>query len=324
MRILKKISKIALIVLCCLIAFILVIFGGFNALKFAIYSEYYGIRENICINPGLGDGFVCQGICALEQEDPYNSKLEDIIIVSGYMANGSASRLYVTNLDNESYYVSLKDANGAIHTEHVGGVAVHQNIVLVVDDDAIHVLPLQFLLNAENGDTVSFVEKIPVNNQASFIYASDDYLYVGEFHNGKQYITNHPYDTPEGKNYAIVSRYTYSNLSSPDKIYSIRNKVQGFCYTPDGKIVLSTSYGITDSIYYVYDDAKSINSGLTLDGAPVYYLDGCEREISGPAMAEGLDYYKGKIITLSESASNKYIFGKFFFANKIVGLDIGK
>jgi len=38
-------------------------------------------------------------------------------------------------------------------------------------------------------------------------------------------------------------------------------------------------------------------------------------------MAEGLDYYDGKVITLTESASNKYIFGKLFFAFKIVGLD---
>ena len=30
----------------------------------------------------------------------------------------------------------------------------------------------------------------------------------------------------------------------------------------------------------------------------------------------------GKIITLTESASNKYIFGKFFFANDIVSLDV--
>ena len=41
-------------------------------------------------------------------------------------------------------------------------------------------------------------------------------------------------------------------------------------------------------------------------------------------MAEGLDNYEGKVITLTESASNKYIFGKFFFADKIVALDFKK
>ena len=34
------------------------------------------------------------------------------------------------------------------------------------------------------------------------------------------------------------------------------------------------------------------------------------------------DFYDGKIITLTESASQKYIFGKLFGATKIVGLKI--
>ena len=40
------------------------------------------------------------------------------------------------------------------------------------------------------------------------------------------------------------------------------------------------------------------------------------------AKSEGLEYYDGKIITLYESACNKYVFGKLFFANKIVDLGI--
>ena len=324
MPIFRKILRITFIVIVCLTAVITLAWGGFNAFKFFIYGDYYSIKENVCINPGLGDGFVCQGICVLEKEDPYNDKFEDLIIVSGYMANGSASRLYVTTLTNDSYFVSLKDANGAEHDGHVGGVAVHGNTLFVVDDDAIHVLPLQYLLDAQNGDSLTFIEKIPVNNQASFVYAEDDYLWVGEFHNGNQYITNHPYDTPNGKNHAIVCRYSYSDLTKPNKIYSIIDKAQGFCYTPDKKIVFSTSYGLADSVYYVFDDNDSYDSGLTLDGAPVYFLGNSIKTISGPAMSEGLDYYNGKILTLTESASNKYIFGKFFFANKIVSLDFNK
>ena len=118
-----------------------------------------------------------------------------------------------------------------------------------------------------------------------------------------------------------MSRYALDDLSTPDKIYSIPNKVQGVCFTDDGRIVLSTSYGLADSIYYVYNDADAIASGLTFDDAPVYYLINCQKQIKGPAMAEGIDFYEGKAITLTESASNKYIFGKFFFANNIVGLD---
>ena len=111
-------------------------------------------------------------------------------------------------------------------------------------------------------------------------------------------------------------------LSKPNKIYSIRDKVQGFCITPEGKIVLSASYGITNSIFYVYNEADAVDSGLTFLDAPVYYLTNHLKEIQAPAMSEGLDYSEGKIYTMYESACDKYIFGKFFFANYIVSLDI--
>ena len=87
---------------------------------------------------------------------------------------------------------------------------------------------------------------------------------------------------------------------------------------------LPISYGLADSVYYIYNEADCIKSEHTLDGAPVYYVNNLEEEFTGPAMAEGLDLYNGKVITMSESASNKYIFGKFFFANKIITLDILK
>ena len=309
----KRIVKIALCVLAGIIALLLVAIGVLNAVKFNIYPEYYDIKTDLCKNPGLGDGFICQGICA---DDPY-----DRILVSGYMKNHSASRVYVTDLDGKSYYVTLTK-DGKAFTGHAGGIALYEDTVYIASGNALHIIPFHALTAASNGDSIEIVASIEVNNAASFVYADDLYIYVGEFHDGGDYVTDHPYETPDGTQYAIVSRYPHEDLSAPDKIYSIRNKVQGICFTPNGKIVMSTSYGLTDSVYYVYNEADAVDSGLTLDGAPVYYVNNYIKEIKGPAMAEGLDYYKGKVITLTESASNKYIFGKFFRANQIVSLDL--
>ncbi len=311
--VLKKIGKILLMTLALILALVMLVIGGLNVAKFAIYGDYYSIKDNLCKNPGLGDGFVCQGISAYEDGKK--------IFVSGYMKDHSASRIYVTDLENNSYYVTVKK-DGEDYDGHLGGIANSGDKVYIASDDAINVVSLEALISAKNGESIEITEVIPVNNSASFIYADEDYLYVGEFHDGGAYVTNHPYDTPDGLYHAIVSRYTYADLTSPDKIYSIRDKVQGICFTPDGKVVLSTSYGLADSVYYVYNEAEAIKSEHILDGAPVYYLNGCVKEFKGPAMAEGLDYLDGKVITLTESASNKYIFGKFFFANKIVTLDI--
>lgn len=311
----KKIFKGILAFLVGIISLVVVAWGGLNIAKFAIYSEYYSINENVCKNPGLNDGFVCQGIAANEANN--------VFIVSGYMKDHSASRLYITDKNNESYFVSLS-SNGKAFKGHAGGVATTGDNIYLASGDTIYTFSLSEVLNSENGAIIDIGEGTEVNNQASFVYTDETHLYVGEFHDGENYITEHPYQTNDGKYYAIISRYPLNDLTTPNKIYSIRNKVQGACFTPDGKVVLSTSYGLTSSVFYVYNEADAVDSGQTLDGAPVYYLNNCLNEIKGPAMSEDLDYYDGKVITLFESACNKYIFGKFFFANKIVSLDINK
>lgn len=309
----KKIGKIFIIVIASLLALVLLLILGLNIAKYFIYPDYYEAKSELCKNPGLSDGFVCQGICAYEESS--------LIFVSGYMKDHQASRIYVTDMENNSFYVSLK-SNGEEFTGHAGGISVHGNTVYIASDNKLFLLDTRTLISAQNGDVVDIGGGVEINNEASFVFADDDFVYVGEFHDGGKYVTNHYYETADVGYYAIMTRYSHDDLTKPDRIYSIRNKVQGMCRTDDGRIILSTSYGLADSVYYVYDEDKAVDSGSTLDGAPVYYLCETEKEIKGPAMAEGLDYSKGKVITLTESASDKYIFGKFFFANKIVELDL--
>lgn len=309
---LKKVGKILLIVVASLLALVLLVILGLNALKYVIYPDYYESKSDLCKNPGLSDGFVCQGICAYEESG--------LIFVSGYMKDHSASRIYVTDTENNSYYVSL-ESEDEIFNGHAGGISVNGDTVYLASDNKLFLIHTQTLINAENGAVIDIGDGITVNNEASFVFADEEFVYVGEFHDGGKYVTNHLYEFEGGQHHAIMTRYSHDDLTKPDRVYSIRNKVQGMCRTDDGRIVLSTSYGLADSIYYVYDEESAVDSGLTLDGAPVYLLTEVTKEIKGPAMAEGLDFRNGKVITLTESASNKYIFGKFFFADKIVELD---
>lgn len=308
----KGFGKVALIVLIAIVGLLVLVLGGLNLAKFAIYKDYYSVKTDVCTNPGLSDGFVCQGIASADEKG--------VILVSGYMADKSASRIYVTTTDSESYYVQLKKGDKAF-TGHAGGVATTGDKVYVASGNKIWTLSLTEILAAKNGDYVDVGEGIKVNNEASFVYTDEQYLYVGEFHDGGKYnIVGHENQTAEGTHYAICTKYALDDLSKPIKVYSIRNKVQGICFTPDGKVIMSTSYGLTDSVYYVYNESEATDSGKTFEGAPLFYLDTLKKEMKGPAMSEDLDYYDGQIITMTESASNKYIFGKFFFANKIFKL----
>lgn len=314
-KVLKIFGKTLMFIIIGIILIAIMTLVGLNVAKFFIYDEYYASKTDLCTNPGLNDGFVCQGIAVSEENG--------VILVCGYMKDKSNSRVYVTDFDSNSYYVELTRNGGEKYTGHAGGLAVVGDTVYIANAKKIYSFSLNDVLNAENGGVVDIGSGTAVNTAASFVYADEEFLYVGEYNDGASYnIEGHENETAEGTHYALCTKYSVKDLSTPLASYSIRNYVQGICFTPNGNVVLSTSHGLNDSIYYVYDLDKATDSGKTFDGAPLYYLDVLEKEIHGPAMSEDLDYYDGKIITLSESASNKYIFGKFFGATKIVALDI--
>ena len=314
--ILKIVIKLLLWLLGCSLVLGLLLVGVLNLAKFIIYHEYYYIEEAVIENPGLSDGFVCQGLCVTDSG-------KEVFFVSGYMKDKSASRIYATE-ENGTWYVSLH-SEGEPFTGHAGGISVLGENLYIASGSRVYTVPTESVLQAKPGDVIDIGAGDEVNNAASFIYSDGEYLYVGEFHDGGAYtIDGHENETAEGTHYAICSVYEAGRFDAPVKVYSIRNKVQGICFTSDGKVVMSTSYGLADSYYYVYDLAEATDSGKEFDGAPLYYLDRLVRDVKGPAMAEGLDEYKGKVITLTESASDKYIFGKLFFADDIVALDFNK
>ena len=313
-KILKFVGKFIMFVIIGIVSLLLVTIIGLNIAKHFIYSDYYSIKTDICKNPGLNDGFVCQGIAVSEENG--------VILVCGYMKDKSNSRIYVTDFESNSYYVELT-RSGEKYTGHAGGLAITGDTVYIANAKKIYSFPLESVLSASNGNIVDIGSGTKVNTNASFVYTDEEYLYVGEFHDGGKYvIKNHEHETAAGTHYAICTKYSLTDLETPVAVYTLRNNVQGICFTPQGKVILSTSYGLTDTVYYIYDLDTVTDSGLTFDGAPVYYLDNLEKEIHGPAMGEDLDFYDGKIITLTESASQKYIFGKLFGATKIVGLKI--
>ena len=102
------------------------------------------------------------------------------------------------------------------------------------------------------------------------------------------------------------------------------------CVTDDGKVILSTSYGLSVSKLYVYDTTNLVgedydfvgtakSGAFAFNGIKRYYLDSSNLvdTISAPPMAEELVYLDGKIYIMNESACNKYIFGKFTSGYKI-------
>jgi hypothetical protein len=314
MKVLKKIGKIAGLTLCSILAAALLAVGVLNLAKFAIYRDFYAVKTDVCINPGLGDGFICQGIAAVEKEGK--------ILVSGYMMDDSPSRIYVTGKDNRFHYVNLTQ-NGKAFTGHVGGIATAGDKVYLSTSSRIFTLSLVEILSARDGMTVDVGEGVVINNKASYVYADEDFLYVGTYFDKTPYSPDHVFETAAGTQSAICTKYALGDLQRPLAVYSVPDFAQGIAFA-DGLCVISTSHGLNDSVYFVYRLSDVTDSGTELDGAPVYFFESPLAELHGPAMGEDLDFSEGKFISLTESASNKYIFGKFFGAYSIFALDLSK
>ena len=125
-------------------------------------------------------------------------------------------------------------------------------------------------------------------NTASCCFADDKYLYVAEFASGGSYEKDHYVETNDGTYSGICSVYSLNDLDTPLWVYSIRNKVQGFCVTDKGNVILSTSQSFYSSEYYIYNkenirksEADYVYDEENNETLPLYILDNPSKVIKG-------------------------------------------
>jgi hypothetical protein len=130
----------------------------------------------------------------------------------------------------------------------------------------------------------------------------------------------HRLTTPAGdSNTALMTVFDIDDSAefyinpTPTAAYSLTGLVQGMTFT-ENRIVLSTSYGLASSHLYFYDTSKITEGQFTVNNTtvPLYYLDSASlvETVTAPPMSEEIVYKDGYIYIMTESASNKYIFGK--------------
>lgn len=292
--------------------FLLVWFCG------ASYPVYDAIARKEFAIPGLSN-LVGQGLATLpENEEGYD------FVMSGYMADGSASRLYVIDKETgaNKYVTLLKSGSESeMDTGHFGGVAATENHILVTSGKKIVRIALADVLNAENGGAVARKDVFTVGISCSFVYAADGRMYTGEFADGGQYKTPEEHHIPVANgevNRGFVYVYEIDESaeggcksSTPVQVISVRDKVQGMAVYADG-ITLSTSYGLADSGFFTYRNilTETTDKTVTVGGVevPFYVLDNDNlvKKIDGPAMSEEVCVLDGRLYILNESACDKY------------------
>ncbi len=275
------------------------------------YDFYNYAKAEIEI-PGLNDGFIPQGLCMQDDTNNY--------LISGYMKNSSnASRIYYVAGEKVSYVtLNTKDAN--LDNSHFGGIAMQNNMVWVATDGYVLSVNFSDITSSQSGAKVEILNYLQVGINTDFCYARDNILYVGEFYKPKKYEVDksHYVSISEKEtNHGIALCYNINTNSlhglestTPIKAISLPDQAQGLCITNSGKVIVSTSYGLADSLIYVYNQPQKEQSQITINNQnlDLYVLSSknLNNKIVAPCMSEGIDYQNGRVHILFESACKKY------------------
>lgn len=313
----KSFASVFSTVLVIAVTVICILLAGVRAGEKIAFADFYKRARTEFEIPTRG-GFVGQGLDYLEDEKAF--------ITCGYAAtNGKCSMVYYIDKNGKSTCTRLKNKDGSNYTGHTGGIAHYKDYIYITGEDGCDVFSLADITEHKK-ETVKLGEVKTLLDPA-YCNVEGGKFYTGTFYRAGNYETPdwQRITTPNGdKNTAVITVFDIDDNAaesfyiSPNPVtaYSTAGLVQGMTFT-ENEIVLSTSYGLAASHLYFYDkDKSSIVAGqLTLNGenVPLYYLDGAclKRTVTAPPMSEEIVYKDGRIYIMTESASSKYIFGKF-------------
>lgn len=312
----KKILSVIWKILLSLVLLVVIVLLGFKAYDAIRYNSFYSNSEKAFKTPGANDNFVQQGFDYIPHEEKF--------LVTGYMSDDTASRVYV--LDKEGTvlsYTELKKTDGSDYCGHTGGIVHYGPYVYITGATGLDVFSYLDIL--EGKESTKLLGSVKTYNNPAHCYIQDGYILAGSFFIEEDYETpaHERITTPAGDaNTSVITvfkiddSFEFSVNPKARAVISTTRCVQGMCITDDGKVVLSTSYGLSNSQLFVYDASKlACEDGYDFgefNDIPIYYLDSSSlvEVIKAPPMAEELVYLDGKIYVLNESACNKYIFGK--------------
>lgn len=318
-----RVFRIAGRVLIGVLAGLLLLFVLLNLLVTVFYFDYFSHAKGEFIIPGLNTPFVPQGFDYVAGHNYY--------LISGYMDDGTASRVYVREGDGDTFSVPLEATDGTAYTGHAGGICHSGEYVYIAGKNGVDVFSLKDILAQQPARQLGTVV---TGYKMAYCGVYNGYLLTGNFYYPGVYDTpaNHRIVTPAGDSntglltvFALNTGAEFGVAPEPVAAFSTPGQVQGFCFTDENTIALSTSYGLMSSHLQFYSIDLTHSSTLDVCGqlVPVYYLDSANLvdEVRLPPMAEELVHRNGRIYVMCESASNKYIFGKFIRGYQVFSYD---
>lgn len=321
----SAVLKIIACVLCVIIVLTAIAIIGFSIGENLVFMDFYKNAEKSFKIPGLWSGSVPQGFEYLPEFDTF--------IYTGYQKDQEgATSVFIMpeHGKGDVREIKLLNSDGTNYTGHAGGITIYGQNTFIAASGGVDIFSTMDILDTNM--TATKVGRIETGFNVAFCEVYGNKLFVGNFYRPVDYETplNHRITTPCGdKNTAVIYEYTLNETGMPkkfipslditflpDRVYSITDQIQGLAFTNEGEMILSSSYGLAKSHLYVYRVDENAKKGIYNLGGyelELCYLDSSclTDDIIAPPMAEEIVYIDGDIYIMNESASMKYIFGKF-------------
>ena len=324
------------LIACSIMLAISALLGGAIACFRLPVQSYYNASEVAFKIPDIDKGYVPQGMHyeKIDEKTAY-------YVLSGYMSNDKPSPLYLLdafgNLETSVTLMVENDGEGDEYVDyygHCGGVAVYKDWVYVTGKNKLLVYDFKELCNAESGAKLKPLGSISLKKsdtdyvKTSFVTVYENKLITGEFYreNGNNTLESHAVKTKAGEvNHALAVEYSLNQssykknfglASSPSKVYSLPDKVQGIALTDD-EMYLSTSYHLAFSniLQYERNDIVRGDNKVTVFGEEFNVCELNSQNVTKTykiaPMSEEIAIVNSKLVVHCESACNKYIVGKF-------------
>lgn len=292
--------------------------------------------------PEIEEGFVPQGL--EYATDPETG--EKFYLLCGYYDDKSDSPVFMLNADDKGLgfgarKVTLENPDGSPCISHNGGVELDDKHMFIAMETGVMVFDRQKVMSAFlDGSSVKADSIVDYGfNDHSFVEVHDGKLYVGEFYRDDNYLTpeSHHVVCPDGtQNHACI--YVFDKAAKGQKtatgysdtpclIYSIPDMVQGMCFSGNGNMLLTSSWGLDSSCLreFSVQGAKPVS---TFDGgtwkAPLVTLDSGNivSYVNLPLFAEEIEWVNNRVVVSCEAACNKYIVGKLYKAGSVYSYNL--
>src|SRR5574344_1329629 len=307
---------------------ILILFLVLPCFQGVVYQDFYTHTTDLFTIPGLNDSYVHQGLAY--------SKKDSIYLTSGYMSNNEPSRIYV--IDSETYSskkLNVVDSEGKAFTKHAGGISITGDYAYLSCSKTLYVFSITSLKEAKDNDSITYLTSFSTFVNASYTFADNEYMYVGEYYHDGDYKTDESHHLPYNNEsfnaltlgYKIGDNEYGLENNIPDIAFSTRDMVQGFA-TNNDKYILSTSNGISSSHIYFYSNVVGAapDSYFTYDNndVPLYFLTSSRlvKDQKAPPMSEDIDIDGDNLLIGFESACQKWKLVNVFESSQIISYKI--